>query len=101
MLGQGLHVLGIVVAAEDAAVDLGMERLQPAVHHFREAGIVGDVADGDTFAFQVFAGAAGAEDFHAGGDQAAGEVGQAELVADADQGALNRGDCMAAPFRGA
>ena len=41
---------GIVVAAEDAAVDLGMERLQPAVHHFRKAGVLGDVADGDAFA---------------------------------------------------
>ena len=88
---SGLHVLGIVVPAEDAAVDLGMQRLQPAVHHFRKAGVLGDVADGDALGFQVFAGAAGAVDFHAGGDQAAGEVGQAELVADADQRTLNAG----------
>ena len=89
VLGQGLHVLGIVVAAEDAAVDLRMEGLQPAVHHFREAGVLGDVADGDALAFQVLAGAAGAVDFHAGGGQPAGETGQPQLVADADQGTLN------------
>ena len=91
---SGLHVLGVVVAAEDAAVDLGMERFQPAVHHFGKAGVLGDVADGDAFALQVFAGAAGAEDFHAGGGQSAGEIGQPQLVADADQGALMRGDSM-------
>ncbi len=45
VLGQRLHVLGVVVPAEDAAVDLRMERLEPPVHHFREAGVVGHVAD--------------------------------------------------------
>ena len=89
VLGQGLHVLGVVVAAEDAAVDLGMQGLQPAVHHFRKAGVLGDVADRDALAFQVFAGAAGAVDFHAGGGQAAGETGQSELVADTYQCTLN------------
>ena len=91
VLGQRLHVLGIVVAAEDAAVDLRMEGFQPAVHHFGEAGVLGDVADGDALALQVFSGSAGAEDFHAGGDQSAGEIGQPQLVADADQGTLNAG----------
>ena len=91
VLGQRLHVLGIVVPAEDAAVDLGMERLEPAVHHFGEAGVVGDVADRDALALQVLSGAAGAEDFHAGGGQSAGEIGQPQLVADADQGTLDAG----------
>ena len=63
VLGQRLHVLGIVVAAEDSAVDLRMEGFQPAVHHFGEAGVLGDVADGDALALQVFSGSAGAEDF--------------------------------------
>ena len=77
VLGQRLHVLGVVVAAEDSAVDLRMEGFEPAVHHFGEAGVLGDVADGDALALQVFSGAAGAEDFHAGGGQSAGEIGQA------------------------
>ena len=76
MLGQGLHVLGVVVAAEDSAVDLRMEGFEPAVHHFGEARVVGHVPDGNALAFQVFSGSAGAEDFHAGGGQSAGETGQ-------------------------
>ena len=75
---------GIVVTAEDAAVDLGMQSFQPAVHHFRKAGVVGDVADRNAFAFQMFARAAGAEDFHAQGGQSPGETGQSEFVADAN-----------------
>ena len=50
-------------------------------------------------ALQVFAGAAGAVDFDAGGGQAAGEVGQAEFVADADQGALNARGLHGGSFR--
>ncbi len=84
MFGQGLHVFGIVVAAEDAAVDLRMQGFQPAVHHFGEAGVLGNVAHRKAFAFQVFAGAAGAEDFHAGGGQSPGKTGQPELVAYTD-----------------
>ena len=79
VFGQRLHVFGIVVAAEDAAVDLRMQGFQPAVHHFREAGVLGNVADRNALAFQVFAGAAGAEDFHAGGGQSPGETGQAQV----------------------
>ena len=43
------------------------------------------------FLFQVLARAAGAEDFHAGGGQALGKGRQTDLVADADQGALDGG----------
>ena len=50
VLGQGLHVVGIIVPAEDAAVDLGVQRLEPAVHHLGKAGIVGDVADRNALA---------------------------------------------------
>ena len=98
VLGQRLHVLGVVVAAEDSAVDLRMEGFQPAVHHFGKAGVLGHVADGDALAFQVFSGAAGAEDFHAGGGQSAGEAGQPQLVADADQGTLNARRIHMAPI---
>ena len=91
VLGQGLHVLGVVVPAEDAAVDLGMQRLEPPVHHLGKARVVGNVADRDAFGLQVFAGSAGAEDFHAGGDQSAGEIGQPLFIADTDQDTLNAG----------
>ena len=71
-----LHVLGVVVPAEDAAVDLRVQRLQPAVHHLRKAGVLGDVADRDALGFQVLSRAAGAVDFHALGHQPPGEIGQ-------------------------
>ena len=89
VLGQRLHVVGIVVAAEDSAVDLRMEGFEPAIHHLGEAGVLGDVADGDALALQVFSGSAGAENLHAGGDKPAGEIGKPQLVAHADQGTLN------------
>ena len=90
MRRQGRQVVGLVVPREDAAVDLGMQRFQPAVHHLRKAGVLGDVADGEPLGFQMPARAAGAEDFDAGGRQTAGEIGQPQLVADADQGTFDR-----------
>ncbi len=41
---DGGGVLGVGTNVEDAAVDLGMQRLDAAVEHLREAGEVGDVA---------------------------------------------------------
>ena len=37
-------VLGIVAHGEDAAVDVRMQRLDPAVEHLRKAGDLGDLA---------------------------------------------------------
>jgi len=91
VFGQGLKVVGPVVAAEDAAVHLGVQGLQPPVHHLGEAGVVGDVADRDSLAFELATGAAGAEDFDADIDEPPGEPGQAQLVADADQYPLHGG----------
>ncbi len=45
MLGDPRHIVGPVEAAEQAAEDFGMERLEPPVHHFRETGVGGDVGD--------------------------------------------------------
>ena len=47
VLGDGGDVRGILAAMQDAAVHLGMQRLDPAVEHFREAGEFGDVFDRD------------------------------------------------------
>ena len=63
MLGRRFHVLRVIVPGEDAAVDLWMERFQPAFHHFGEAGVLGDVADADALLLQVLPRAAGAIDF--------------------------------------
>ena len=61
------------------------------MHHLGEARVVGNVTDGDAFGLQVFAGSAGAEDFHAGGDQSASKIGQSLFITDADQNTLNAG----------
>ena len=45
MLLDGSDVRGIAADVEDSAVDLGVQRLDAAVEHLREAGEVGDVAD--------------------------------------------------------
>jgi hypothetical protein len=81
--GQRVHVLGIVVPAEDPAVDLRVQRFQAAFHHFRKAGVGRDVADGDLFGFQVLARSAGAVELDALGDQSPRELGQPALVAHA------------------
>ncbi len=52
-------------AREDAAVNLGMERLDPAVHHFGEAGHVTDVDDGKPRIGQRLRGTAGRDELEA------------------------------------
>ncbi len=42
---SGVHVRGEVAPREQPAVDRGVERLDPAVHHLGEAGHLGDVDD--------------------------------------------------------
>jgi hypothetical protein len=36
-------MLGVAAHGEQTAVDLGMERLQAAVHHFGKAGMLRDI----------------------------------------------------------
>ena len=40
------HVLGEIATGEDAAMHLRMQRLDAAVEHFREAGVIADLGDG-------------------------------------------------------
>ena len=56
---------GPVAAGEDAAVDLGVQRLEPAVHHLGKAGVGGHVADRDAGLFEVPPRAAAGEEFDA------------------------------------
>ena len=88
--GERLHVLLMVPAAEDAAEHLGVQRLQPAVHHFGKPGVGGDVHDLHPGALQMPPRAAGAVDLHSAVRQPACKVGQTEFVADADDGTFHR-----------
>ena len=40
------EVVAVVASAEDAAMDLRHEGFDPSVHDFGEAGVVGDIGDG-------------------------------------------------------
>ena len=75
-----LGVRGVVAHREQAAVHRRMQRLDPAVHHLREAGQLGHVDDGEPRIRQRLARAAGRDDFDAVTDQLAGEFGDAGLV---------------------
>ena len=55
----GAGVLGVAADGEQAAVHLGMQRLEAAVHHLGEAGVLGDVGDGDAGVLQGLGRAAG------------------------------------------
>ena len=66
-----------------------MQGFKPAVHHFREAGVIGDFNHGNAVAAQQLGGAAGGENFHAPLDQSAGEIHDAGFVGDAEQGAAD------------
>ena len=66
---QNGEVLGVVLVGEDAAVDVGMQRLHPAAEDFGEAGHVADRGDGQARVFKEFQRAAGGDELHAVGVQ--------------------------------
>src|SRR5690606_6902154 len=76
-------------AAEDAAVDLRVQGLDPAVHHLREAGVVRHFHRRDAVVPEQAEGAAGGEDLHPQLAQGTGKVQDAGLVGNADQGAAD------------
>ncbi len=91
VLGDGSHVRRILAAMQDAAMDFGMQRLDASVEHFREAGEFGNVFDGDAGIAQQLGRASGGDEFDAEAGELAGEVDEAGLVGDAEDGALDVG----------
>jgi hypothetical protein len=85
VLGHDRQMLGQVAPAEDAAMHLGMQGLDPAVEHFGKAGVVGDVGDGEAGVAQQLGGAAGGKQLDAELGQAAGKINRAALVGNADE----------------
>ena len=83
---------GIVgaAAAEDATVDLRVQGLDPAVHHFGEAGVIGHFHRVDAIVLEQLVGAAGGQDLDAQLLQFTSEFEDTGLVGDADQGAADR-----------
>ena len=82
----GAGVLGVAADGEQAAVHLGMQGLEPAVHHLGKAGVLGDVLDGDAGVLSALA-VPPVERISTPRGKRAGEVDEAGLVGNRDQGA--------------
>ncbi|MNN62550.1 hypothetical protein D3C81_1778620 [compost metagenome] len=91
VLGQRGHVLGQVAARQDAAMDLRVQRLDAAVEHFREAGVVGHLRHGQAAVGQQLGGAAGGKQRDAERVQFAREFDDAGLVGNGKEGLLDHG----------
>ena len=85
----GHHRVVDARAPEQAAVDHRMQRLDAAVHHFREAGDVADVPDLQAGVAQRLGGAAGGQQFDAGRGECAREVDKTGLVGNGQQRAAH------------
>ena len=85
VLGGRLHVVGVVARREQAGVELGVQRLDAAVHDLREAGEVVDGADRHAGALELLRGAARGDDLDAHLGEAGREVDDPALVGDRQQ----------------
>ena len=82
-------------AAENAAVNLRMQRLDAAVHDFRKARVLGDFHDRNHIVHQQPGGAAGGENLDTPFTQGAGKVNYAGFVGNTDKGAsYGAGACV-------
>src|SRR5262249_17169508 len=76
---------------QDPAVDFGMQRLDPAVHHLWKPGELGNVSHTHAGVAQKLGRAAGGNQLHFQGRQLLGEVNKSCLVSDAQDSTLNFG----------
>ncbi len=85
----GVGVFLVVADPEQAAVDLGVEGFDATIHHFREAGVIGDFAGGDAVFIEEAEGATGGDDFHAHVDEGFCEIDETGFVGDGDESPLD------------
>ena len=85
MRGHGGGVFGIVAHRQQSAMDLGVQRLDPPVHHLGKAGQLGNVLHRKAGIAQRLSGAAGRHQFHAAGAQGLAQFDQASLVGNGKQ----------------
>jgi hypothetical protein len=81
----GHHRIVGAGAAEQAAVHQRVQGLDPAVHHFREAGDLGHVLDRQAGLADGLGGAAGGEHLDVASGEGAGQFDQAGLVGNGQQ----------------
>ena len=72
-------MLGVVADREQPAMHLGMQGLDPAVHHLGKAGQFGNIPDRQSGRRDRLRGAAGGDELDAVAGQRAGEFDQAGL----------------------
>ena len=85
MLRQRPHVLGVAANRQNAAGDLGVQRLHAPVEHFGKAGDLGDVPHRHAALANQPRRAAGGDEFRAQLHQRARELHNPGLVGDADE----------------
>ncbi len=78
-------MLRIGANGEDGAGDFRMHGFDAAIEHFREAGDVGNIADGNAGFAEEAGGAAGGDEVGSEGVEGAGEFGHTCLVGDAEE----------------
>ncbi len=85
VLGHDLDVQ--ITPAEDAAVNLRVQRLHPAVHHFRKTGVVGHLLHQDAGFRKHPVRTPRGQQLHAQGRKPAGELLEPRFVRNTQQGA--------------
>ena len=94
---QRRHVLGQRAPGQDAAVDLGVQRLHPAVEHLGEAGHLGHVHHLEAAVAEQRGSAAGGEDLHPQRVQPLRELHDSRLVVHADERASHPAHARPSP----
>ena len=80
VLSHGSSVFRIVTHREQPAVNLGVQRLDPPVHHLGKAGQVGNVHDGQPSLAQRLGGSPGRDQLNPAQRQRLAQLGQTSLV---------------------
>ncbi len=78
-----------VAPCQNAAVHLGVQRLDAAIEHFREAGVIRHLGHVDAIVGQQLGGAAGGENIDSHATQGAGKVEHAGFVGYRDKSLFN------------
>ncbi len=89
---NAMLIHGVVVGAapaQNSTVNFGVQRFDPAIHHFRKPCVVRDFRRSNAVVAKQFKGAAGGEDFDALCNKGLGEFNDAGFVGYTDQCAFN------------
>ena len=73
-------MFGVVADRQQSAMHLGMQGLDPSVHHFRKPGQFGNIPDLQAGRGNRLGGAAGGDEIDAVGGKRAGELDQSGFI---------------------